>query len=238
MKHVVQFSNGAGSAWVAWWVLQNMPKEDVILLNHDPGAEHADSKRFQEEVSKFLDHPITEKSCDKTLWELIEEQHCLPSSFIPWCTRMLKIEPGEEFLQSLDDDFIMYNGFGFNEWRRVQKATARTEHSGRKLRCPLFENKMTGDDAKKIIREEWKICLPEPYKFLSHNNCIPCFKAGKGHFIKVAKHYPAEFERACQAEEATGFTIFRDCTLRELEKQKVDHNQLELFDTVPCMCAN
>ena len=239
MKHIVQFSNGAGSAWVAWWVLQNFPKEDVILLNHDPGAEHKDSKRFQRQVSKFLDHPITEASHDKTLWELIEEQACLPSSFIPWCTRLLKSEPAEKFYKSLDEEFVMYNGFGKNEWRRVQKATARAESEGRKVRSPLFELGMTGEDAKDVIRNEWKICLPEPYMYLQHNNCIPCFKAGQGHFKAVAKQYPKEYEKACQMEELTGHTVFKNTTLRKLQKVAInEQDQLELFDSTPCMCAN
>ncbi len=69
MKHIVQFSNGAASAWVAWWVLRQYPKQDVILLNHDPGAEHEDSKRFQREVSAYLDHSLqrlaTTKLCGR-----------------------------------------------------------------------------------------------------------------------------------------------------------------------------
>jgi len=240
VKHIVQFSNGAASAWVAWWVLQNYNKENVILLNHDPGAEHPDSKRFQKEVSDFLNHPVVEVSHDKGLWELIKEQNALPSSFIPYCTRILKQEQGEKFLKTIEGKFILYNGFGLEEWRRVQKATARAEHMGRKVFSPLYENRMTGENAKQIIKNKWKICLPEPYKYLSHNNCIPCFKAGQGHFVKVAKHFPEEYQKAMEMEEYTGHTVFKKISLKELKRRYVDGRQTLDFpedETVPCMCA-
>ena len=242
MKHIVQFSNGGGSTWVAWWTLQNFPKNDVILLNHDPKAEHKDSKRFQKQVSEYLNHPITEVSNELGLWELIKEQDCLPSHFIPWCTRILKIEQGEKFYKTLDEEFILYNGFGADEWQRVQKATVRAEVLGRTVRSPLHEQGLTGDYAKEIIRNEWKICLPSPYKYLKHNNCIPCFKAGKWHFRLVAKHYPSEFMKAIEAEEFTGHTVFKDCTLKQLfDEVQEGKKQLEIVDedyNIPCMCAD
>ena len=35
MKHIVQYSGGAGSAMAAYLVAQQQPKEDIILLFHD-----------------------------------------------------------------------------------------------------------------------------------------------------------------------------------------------------------
>lgn len=35
MKHIVQYSGGAGSAMAAYLVAQKVPKEDIILLFHD-----------------------------------------------------------------------------------------------------------------------------------------------------------------------------------------------------------
>ena len=238
MIHIVQFSNGAASAWVAWWVLQR--ETNVILLNHDPGAEHPDSKRFQREVSEFLRHPVTQTNADKTLWELIPEQNCLPNFHMAYCTRLLKLKPAEEFYKTLTEPLTLYNGFGADEWQRVQRATVRAEQQGRVARSPLFEIGKTGEWAKEVIKNEWKICLPEPYKYLSHNNCIPCFKGGKGHFLQVARYYPEQYEKACQMEELVGHTVFKDCTLRELKAKHINEGQATLFDEetgIPCMCA-
>ncbi len=35
MKHIVQYSGGAGSAMAAYLVAQKVPKNDIILLFHD-----------------------------------------------------------------------------------------------------------------------------------------------------------------------------------------------------------
>jgi 7-cyano-7-deazaguanine synthase in queuosine biosynthesis len=35
MKHIVQFSGGAASSYVAWLIAQKEKKEDITLLFHD-----------------------------------------------------------------------------------------------------------------------------------------------------------------------------------------------------------
>lgn len=244
MKHIVQFSGGAASAYVAWLVVQEFGKENTILLFHDTKAEHPDAYRFRKQVSEFVGVPITEVSDGRDLWEVIKDNGCLPSYHIPFCTRILKQEPAEFFYDELDKQgikYTIYNGLGIEEWQRVQRSIIRGEVAGRKVRCLLAEKRISNNEVKKTIRDKWRICLPEPYLYLTHNNCIPCFKAGKGHFYKVWRHYPEQFERAKQMEELVGHTVFKDKSLSELESEWVAAGeQLELDfgeEGVPCMCA-
>lgn len=240
LKHIVQFSGGAASAYVAWLLAQQYGKENTVLLFHDTKTEHPDANRFRKQVSEFIGVPITEVSDGRNLWELIEYKKCLPSQFIPFCTEILKQKPAERYLKG-QMDYILYNGLGMEEWRRVQRATIRAEALGRKLICPLFERRISNDEVKLIIRDEWKICLPQPYQHLEHNNCIPCFKAGKGHWYKVWKYYPEQYAKAVQMEEKIGHTVFKDITLAELGRQwETTKGQVEFDfadDAVPCMCA-
>lgn len=242
MLHIVQFSGGAASAWVAKWVADTYGKENTVLLFHDTKAEHEDAYRFKQQVAEYIGLPITEVSDGRGLWQVIEDNGILPGHFIPFCTRILKKEPGEKYFKSLTEEFVIYNGLGVEEWRRVQKGVIREEVIGRTLRCPLFEMKIPNQTVKNIIRNEWGICLPEPYKYLQHNNCIPCFKAGKKHFYKVWQHYPERFAKAKEMETLTDGTVFKDISLAELEKQwgntrgQVSFEQWE-EDAIPCMCA-
>ena len=245
IKHIVQFSGGAASAYVAWLVAQEFGRENTILLNHNPGAEHEDTQRFLRQVSEHIGVLITDRSDGRDLWKVIEDNHALPSSFIPFCTRILKQEPAEKFYKELDKQgikYILYNGLGVEEIGRVQRSIVRGEVAGRTVRCLLAERQISNVEVKRIIRDEWKICLPEPYLYLSHNNCIPCFKAGKGHFYKVWQNYPLEFAKAVQMEELIGHTVFKDKSLAELAKhwEQQDINQeLDFGDEgVPCMCAS
>ncbi|MFA5349649.1 MAG: phosphoadenosine phosphosulfate reductase family protein, partial [Candidatus Paceibacterota bacterium] len=217
-------------------------KKDIILLFHDTKTEHPDAYRFRKQVSEFIGIPITEASDGRDLWQIIDYNHCLPSSFQPFCTRLLKLEPAEKFYKSLNEEFILYNGFGIEEWKRIQRTYARAMSLNRIVKSPLFDLKIKNEEVKKIIREEWKICLPEPYKYLSHNNCLPCFKAGKKDWKRYWKYYPEAFEKAKQAEEKIGHTVFQDYSLAEYEKfWKGEEKQIDMFeeefDTLPCLCS-
>jgi 3'-phosphoadenosine 5'-phosphosulfate sulfotransferase (PAPS reductase)/FAD synthetase len=241
MKHIVLFSGGAASSYCAYLVLQKEKKEDVILLHTATYSEHKDSNRFRIDISRYLQKEITEVADGRNIWELIDDNHCLPSQFAPFCTRILKQEQSEKFYKTLSEDYILYFGYGKEEWRRVQKQTARFEHMGKKSKYPLFELKISNEEIKRIIKEDWGIKLPEPYKHLKHNNCIPCFKAGKYEWKNYYLYYPKEYEKAVQKEKEIGYTVFKDCTLEEL-REKFKHNkefedsQLSIND-LPCMCA-
>ena len=237
------FSGGAGSSVVAKMVADEYPN-DTILLHTPTGAEHPDADRFREQVARYIGLPITVAAAKKTLWEYIEAWKHIPNhSLQNKCTEQVKIAPQERFLKQIEKDkteFIIYLGLGFDEWRRIQKVWVRNESMGRKVEFPLFEAKLTGEDCKRVVRDEWGICLPEPYQYLSHNNCIPCYKGGKGHFYKVWKHYPEQFYRAARAEEKAANTVFNGVTLFELAaKWEQEPEQVGMFEqeSIPCMCA-
>lgn len=240
MKHIVMFSGGASSSYLAWLVANEYRRENVILLHTPTFAESPDADRFRNEVAEYIGLPITEQAHGMSLWELIEDQNCLPSFHIPFCTTQLKIKQSRIFFKSLKEPFVVYFGYGADEWRRVQKQQTRFETEGVQSKYLIYERGITNDEIKRIIRDEWKICLPETYRYLQHNNCIPCFKGGKSHFEKVARYYPDEFKKAMELERRIGHTVFKDCTLEEIwEKVQQSKNQicfLEEDDQIPCMC--
>ncbi len=242
MKHIVMFSGGAASSVVAKIVADKYPGE-TILLHTPTSAEHPDADRFRKQVARFIGLPITVEAAKKTLWQMVESNKHIPNDSLPWCTERLKLLPQDRFLKRLESqkvDYITYIGLGFDEWRRIQKVWARNKAKERKVKFPLFDARMSGEDCKQVVREEWKICLPEPYKYLSHNNCIPCYKGGQGHFYKVWTYYPEQFFRAAAAERRAANTVFDGITLDELaEKWKNEPIQPDMFgeDAVPCMCA-
>jgi hypothetical protein len=237
MKHVVMFSGGAASAVTAWIVAGQVGKKNMILLHTPTFSEHPDADRFREQVAAHIGVPVTIMADGRNIWELIASEHCLPSYWIPFCTRILKIEQTDKYIKTLNEDFILYYGYGPDEWRRIQKQTARFSVKGIKTAYPLAEQKITGEMAKTMIVNEWKICLPEPYQHLKHNNCLPCFKGGKNHFRTIAKYYPEYFQKAMEAENMIGHTVFRDCSLADISAQAQGGDSLFDDDDIPCMCA-
>ena len=241
MKHVVLFSGGLSSAYVAYMVLQKEKKEDVILLHTPTFSENHDADTFRCRVARYLNHPITEWGDGRNLWELIEDNNCIPGQFIPFCTQQLKQKVKEDFYKWLDDDFIEYVGFGMEEWKRVQRATARSEAIGRNIKFPIFEEKIPSSEIKLIITEQWKMKLPKAYEDLNHNNCIPCFKAGKESWRVYWSKYPEQFALAVKYEEQIGHTVFKDKSLTELAEiwrsnKEWDDSQFTLDSIIPCDC--
>lgn len=244
MKHIVLFSGGLSSAYVAYLVLQEQKKEDIVLLHTPTYSENHDADIFRHKVARYLGLPITEWGDGRNLWELIEDKNCIPGQFIPFCTQQLKQKPKEQYykyLANIREDFIEYVGFGMEEYRRVQKAYARNETLGRKIKFPIFDAKIPSEEIKRIITEEWKIPLPKAYEDLNHNNCIPCFKAGKDSWRVYWSKYPKQFEKAVEYEELIGHTVFKDKSLKQLAEEwqndkKWNESQITLNDIIPCDC--
>ena len=240
MKHIVLFSGGLASSYVAHLVLQEQKKEDVILLHTPTYSENHDADTFRHQVARYLNHPITEWGDGRNIWELIEDNNCIPGHFIPFCTQQLKTKMKEQFYKQLNDDYIEYVGFGAEEWKRVQRSYARAESKGRKVSFPLFEQKITSEEVRRVITEEWELKLPKAYEDLSHNNCIPCFKAGKASWKVYWEKYPEAFWKASEYEEKIGYTVFKDKSLKELaqefeDKKEANEAQVSVFE-IPCEC--
>lgn len=246
MKHIVLFSGGAASSYCAYLVLQKEKKEDVILLHTPTHSEHETADIFRTEVANYLKHPITIQDYGMDLWQLIEHKKHIPSQFMPFCTQVLKMQQTEKFIKTLNgEDFIQYIGYSVGEWRRVQKTFARNEATGRKVSFPVFDSGINDVEIKRIITEEWKIELPEPYKHLKHNNCIPCFKAGMKEWRNYWLYYPDKFQKAVEYEKKIGYTVFKNLSLPELVKkwederewEKMQVSMFEMMDNIPCTCA-
>ena len=240
MKQIVMFSGGASSAYTAKLVIDKYGKENTILLHTPTYAEHKTADIFRDQVSNYLGVLITIQEDGRDLWQLIEDNNCLPSFHIPFCTQQLKIKQTDLFLKNITEEVNIHYGFGTDEYRRVQKVMARLEAKGHKTEFLVYESGIPNEQIKRIIQEEWKIELPQPYRYLSHNNCIPCFKAGKNHFRQVCKYYPEEFEKAIEMENKIGHTVFKDCTLEDIKKEVLaSKNQITFLDNefnVPCEC--
>lgn len=238
MKHIVLFSGGAASSYVAWLISKQYEKKDIILLHTPTYSEHPDADRFRKEVSEYIDIPITEQADGRDIWQLIDDEKHIPGQFMPFCTRILKMEQSEKFLKSLKEGFIQYIGYSSNEWRRVQKTTARNLVKGRVIKFPVYESSISDAEIKQIIEKQWEIKLPETYKHLKHNNCIPCFKAGKNEWKKFWLYYPEQYFKAAEKEKQCGYTVFKDCTLEELadifkHNKRFEDSQI----SIPCMCS-
>ncbi|HAQ41550.1 MAG TPA: hypothetical protein DCM73_12460 [Clostridiales bacterium] len=160
-------------------VINKYGKENTILLHTPTYAEHETADAFREQVSNYLDVPIMIEEDGRSLWQLIEDYSCLPSFHMPFCTQQLKIGQTDKFLRRIAEEVNVHYGFGIDEYRRIQKVMARLLSKGYNTEFLAYKSGISNEQIKTIIKEEWKIELPQPYKYLQHNNCIPCFQRWK-----------------------------------------------------------
>jgi hypothetical protein len=240
---VVGFSGGVTSAWCAWWALQHFPKEEVILLFHDTKEEDADTYRFLREMANALDHPITERSDGRTLTELCYDEGMIPNNRAPFCSRILKGEPGERFIQELHiegiTEIIKIYGFSAMETERIQRHTVLGWAQGFTARFPMVEEKITKQDAADWCSCVMGIRLPEMYSWSDHANCPGCFRGGKAYWLAVKENKPEIFAQRKAMEADFGHTISGRYSLVQIETEGLKRivDRKEAIDIGPCECG-
>jgi len=227
MKHVVCFSGGHGSAIAAIETVKKYGKGNTILLNHDisPEVEHADIKRFKNDIANYLDIPITYANIDG--WETATPLRVCRKigAFSVYgrpalCTFKLKSEPFAAWLKKnypvlggeTRNDVAFIYGFDATETARITRRCGIMASMGYKTEYPLATWNATIKNT-----EEIGIARPSTYKLFRHANCVGCLKAGKQQWYVVYCIRPDIWQEAKESETEIGYSILKDCFLEELE---------------------
>jgi hypothetical protein len=221
-KHIVCFSGGHSSALVAIEVVRKWGKRNVILLNHNihSRVEDHDIKRFKSEVARYLGIKITFanmpgwRSMDQFDVVVARGAFKVVGTGSALCSHYMKVQPFHAYLDENfpDRNCIIYYGFDRNESVRIQRRTSILSALGYFSEYPLAQWRRTIWST-----EEVGIRPPISYSDFKHANCTGCLKAGRQHWYVVYCLRPDIWERAKQAEDQIGYSIFRDAYLDELE---------------------
>lgn len=258
--HIAMFSGGASSAYVAYYIVQKYGKENCVLFFTDTLWEDIDNYRFMEEVAEYIGLDITYRIDGRTPEEVFFDVKFLGNSRMAKCSEELKVRQTLIYLEELRDvhnlEPILYFGIGPHEQHRAVNLQNFYEHNPIEpitTRFPMIETFKEDLDAKKIIRDEWKIALPRMYGLgFSHANCAGrCVRGGLGHYALLYKVWPEQYMEQEAMEERFRSHFNKDVsilkrnskpfTLREyrelIERDGVEKYLSEKDDTIPCVCS-
>lgn len=263
-KHVIMFSGGASSAYVAKWVVDHYGKEDVILFFTDTQWEDEDNYRFMEEVSAYIGIEITRVVDGRTPEDVFFEQRFLGNARTAKCSEELKVKRTLLFIEELrKNDFepIIYFGIGPNETHRAESLRHHYTHlplDPVEVRFPMIDSANTDLKAKYIIENEWGIKLPRMYYLgFHHANCGgKCVRAGLHHFANLYLVWPDRFAEFEDMEERfrTKFDLnvsmmkrnggpytlkqFREEVIEKMTNEElVQYAKEKDIDAIPCFCS-
>jgi 3'-phosphoadenosine 5'-phosphosulfate sulfotransferase (PAPS reductase)/FAD synthetase len=218
LKHVVQFSGGAGSWAAAKRVAERYGTDSMVLLFADVKDEHPDLYRFIDEAAANVGVPLTVISDGRTPRQVMSDERLIGNSRMDPCSKILKRELLDRWCRAHcdPDETARYIGIDWTEFDRLE--TFRNRVHPWKAYAPLCEKPyISKQDALMWLRKE-RIELPLLYRQgFPHNNCGgACIKAGKGQWAMLLKHDPDRYRAWEEWEETERARLGDHSILNEL----------------------
>lgn len=235
----VMYSGGLGSFGEAWLAIERYGREGVELVFADTQIEDSDLYRFLGETAAFLKVPLHHIKTEN-LFDLARRKRTLPNNRIPFCSRMLKVEPSQDFVRERLPATAHF-GLYWHEIHRLERVRERWCDIA-PVESLLCEARWDRPQIEAIL-ERCGIAIPRLYALgFEHNNCGgSCVRAGKRHWQHLLRVFPeryAEFERLeeeISAMHDKRYTILRDVSLAELRREA--EAAIGLFDDDSSGCG-
>ena len=234
-RHVVPISGGKDSTALAVYLSQTYPDLPLEFVFSDTGAELPETYRYFERLEHVLGVDVTrvsafelldvEQKPGRTPFDIVlYEQYSgyLPSPSSRWCTRMLKIQPFEQFIGT--DSAYSYIAIRADESRRGytptgSKPVVLSKKPNITPVYPFRDEGFTISDVQRIL-DESGLGLPEYYEWRSRSGCYFCFYQQIAEWQGLKERHPELFEKAKAYErksESRGYTWVEGRSLEDVE---------------------
>jgi 3'-phosphoadenosine 5'-phosphosulfate sulfotransferase (PAPS reductase)/FAD synthetase len=233
-RHIVSLSGGKDSSALAIYLLENYPQLPVEYVFCDTGAELPETYDYLDRLESLLGKPIKRLNA-LSLLKIREKPGRIPfdvwlnevyGGYLPnprtrWCTRVLKIQPFEQYVGN--DKAFSYIGIRGDEDREGYKSRKPPVLSDRPGIVPVYpfkDDAISLSDVNRIL-EESGLGLPDYYKWRSRSGCYFCFYQQLGEWQGLKRNHPEYFERAKTYERVRGpkkYTWVDGRSLAEVEQ--------------------
>lgn len=232
MKHLVQFSTGAGSAEVALRVYERHDPADIVLITADTRVEDADNWRFAFDVVNRLPGVQWIVLCDgRTPMEAGRDARCVPNNRMAVCSRVLKRELIRGWMDSRYDpaDSIVYIGYDWTEDSRIDEA--REPWRPWRVEFPLAEPPLIEkSQLLDFMRDVRGIEPPRLYgPGFSHANCGgACVRGGQTEWRRLLFWNPERYMEWEAEENRTRALLGKDVSILRDRRSKRDKEGVAL----------
>jgi 3'-phosphoadenosine 5'-phosphosulfate sulfotransferase (PAPS reductase)/FAD synthetase len=189
VRHVLSLSGGKDSAALAVYLRDRVPKMEYIF--HDTGKELPDTYEYLERLEGYLGSRIIRTTFGTTFDDLLRQYGgMLPSNHRRWCTKMMKLEPFENYIGN--DFCINYVGIRADEERTGYISTKPNIRAS----FPFREGGINYAGVQRILEESGLGMPPYIEWGRTRSGCFFCFYQQKIEWVRLKQRYPDYFEQA------------------------------------------
>ena len=229
--YILGLSGGKDSAALAVYMRDRVPNVHYFFC--DTGAELPETYEFLTRLEAYFGKPIHRLGTGRDFDHWLDVYRgSLPSSQVRWCTRKMKIEPLERWIDETfgADPVVSLVAIRSDEPHREGYSSTRTNI---RVSYPFREDGIDKDGVRRIL-ETAGVGLPSYYEWRTRSGCYFCFYQRKAEWVGLAERHPDLFERAVAYEEKSSknyaeygmagrqFTWSQNETLRDLIARKAE----------------
>lgn len=232
-RHIVPISGGKDSAALAVYMRQRYPDLPLEFVFSDTGCELPETYDYLARLELVLGAGVVRLSALDTLnvarkpsrdpFDYVLREYYggfLPSPQARWCTRKLKIEPFERFVDS--DDVYTYIGIRADENRAgfVPKKNPAVSRKPNVIPVYPFQDEGLGLLDVRRVLDETGLGFPKYYEWRSRSGCYFCFYQMLGEWQGLIERHPDLFAKAKSYEKCVNgrwYTWIQGKSLADIE---------------------
>lgn len=197
-EYITPVSGGADSAVTAILLRAQFPQVNFRFVYSETFADDSGVLVTLNQLEAYLGRPIERLVPEKGLYDLIDAYGgFLPNASARWCTRVLKKEPFEPWLQQFAGKRkYIFVGIRADEDFRVAFTMPESE-----TEFPLLTMGLDRQDVFRLLSQT--IGVPRYYTYRSRSSCESCFFMRRYEIVGLLQEKPKQFQRAASYEKLT-----------------------------------
>jgi 3'-phosphoadenosine 5'-phosphosulfate sulfotransferase (PAPS reductase)/FAD synthetase len=229
---VVNVSGGKDSSALLLWIKAHY-SNPITAIYHDTGFEHPGVEEYIRQMTGQLGIPLVVTQPTTDLLSLVLHYGRIPGFGCRYCTRALKMDPGNKWIRNTYPEGKVIQCFGFRAEESPSRAkkevlTPYDDLCTQKREvwnfAPLLDWKTA--DVVELVEAEGFDLFPT-YEYLSRLSCRYCFLAGKRDQDAVRMNDPEGYEQVLQVLNSIESTVPAN---KVLQRDPTRAEQVSLFN--------